>query len=172
MEIKLKDIPEYLKNSELFRIFKDSSDDNDITIIDPTHNNKEIIIESFSDLILYLDIFRYWMMDEFPNKLFYDFVLKNRNNDIIDIPYLKDKFFDLEIITDFEQIKNFNEKSCIVATQQGNLGLLTFLYENGCSWNINAICAAAKYNYLDCLKYLHRNHCPWSVDMCKVAAMY
>lgn len=62
MEIKLKDIPEYLKKSELYRVLLENSiedsQEDDIIEIKLSHNRPEIEINSFNDLCIYLDMYR------------------------------------------------------------------------------------------------------------------
>ena len=70
MDIYLKYIPEYLKKSQLYREFLENSEENDIITINPIHNVKYIIINSFKDFCNYLDIYRYWMIDDSLKYLF------------------------------------------------------------------------------------------------------
>ena len=166
MEINLKDIPEYLKNSELYRIFLENS--GDIITISPKHYVKDIVIQSFDHLCNYLEIYRYWMLDDSFKYLFYDYV---KNNDV-NIQYLKDNFNELsDLIEEFDQVKKFNEKSSIFAAEKGNIYLLKYLHENGCPWNVYTCHGASKNGHLDCLKYAHENNYPWDKDTCSYAAL-
>lgn len=140
MEISLNNIPEYLKKSKLFKSFEENSEENDYIIINPKHNKKDINVQSFEYLCIYLDIIRYWMIDNFPKNILYDYV---RNNKDIDINYLKNNFPELlDLIDELEYVKNFNEKS----------------FNN-----------AVEKNYLDCLKYLHKSRI-WTIALFKICS--
>ena len=71
--LTLNDIPEFLKDSELCNnIESEESFDVPNELF-----KKEIIINTFEDLILYIKIFDYWMINKYPDE-FYDFIFKNR----------------------------------------------------------------------------------------------
>ena len=167
MEISLKDIPEYLKKSELYRnLLENSDDENDKILINPIHNRKDININSFKDLCIYLDIYRYWLIDDFIKELFYDYV---KNNEI-NIDYLKDNFHELDLIDEFKQIKIFDVNSCCFAAENGKLDFLKYLRKNNCAWDVCTCLRAASTGHLDCLKYAHENGCPWDEYICHKAA--
>ena len=170
MDIYLKDIPEYLKNSELYRIFLENS--GDIITINPKHYVKDIVIQSFDQLCNYLEIYRYWMLDESSKNLFYDYIKNNITLDEKCILQLKDNFYELsDFIEEFEQIKIFNENSCVFAARKGNIYLLKYLYENGCPWCESTCEIAVFYGHHDCLKYAHENGCPWNENTCTYASL-
>jgi len=52
-------------------------------------------------------------------------------------------------------------ETCAAAAESGSLECLTYLYENGCSWDENTCTAAARGGHLQCLEYAHENGCPW-----------
>ena len=159
MEISLKDISEYLKKSELYRnLLENSEDENDKILINPKHNRKDINIQSFDDLCIYLDIYRYWNLDESIKDLFYDYVKNNEINEDC-ITYLKINFQELELIEEFQYINKKTLRACNFAVEKGNLYLLKYLHKNGYPWN-NLTCKNAANN-LNCLIYLHENRCPW-----------
>ena len=167
MYVNLNEIPEYLKNSELYRNFLENSDGNDIITINPNHNVKDIIINSFEDLCNYLDIYRYWMLDDYIKELFYNYV---KNNQVVDIDYLKSEFYQLDIIEELEHIKNFNKDSCNFAAKKGNVDLLDYLHQNNCLCESIIYQYAAFYGHLNILKYLHKNSHPWNILTCYIAA--
>ena len=168
MEISLKDIPEYLKKSQLYRNFLENSEnENDNIQINPNHR-KDINIQSFDDLCFYLDIYRYWMLDESVKDLFYNYV-KNNN---IDILYLRYNFTTLDLIDEFKYIRKFDESSCSFAAKNGNINLLKYLHKNGCIWDEETIGNAVKNGHYDCLIYAHENGCSMDLDICKYAALH
>lgn len=116
---------------------------------------KEINIESFDDLCIYLDMYRYLNIDDFLKKILYIYV---KNNEI-DINYLKQNFHELDIIEEFQYILSFNNESCNFAAENNRLDLLKFLHENGCPWNIDTTLGAAENGHLECLRYAIENGC-------------
>ena len=72
--ITINDIPEFLKDSELCKNIE-SDDSFDVPI---EFFKKELIINTFEDLIDYIKIFDYWMINKIPDE-FYDWIFKNKN---------------------------------------------------------------------------------------------
>jgi hypothetical protein len=181
--LTLNDIPEYLKNSELCKnIESDESFDVPIELF-----RKELIINTCQDLIDYLKIFDYWMINKIPDEL-YKFVIKNK--DKINMKVLNNLFYMNDLIKQISFIviitndkicsyasengyldllkyahKNayfWNEETCNIAAKNGHLGCLKYAHENGCIWDIHTCISAGKNGHLDCLKYAHENGCTWN----------
>ena len=47
------------------------------------------------------------------------------------------------------------------AVQNGQLDILKYLHQEGCSWDKETCRIASKYGQLLCLDYLHKNGCEW-----------
>lgn len=168
MEIRLGNIPEYLKKSQLYRNFKQKSNDDDIILMDRKHNRQDINIASFDDLCIYLDMYRYWNIDDFFKKILYTYVKNNNEN--IRINYLKEHFHELDIIEEFQYILDFNKESCNFAAENDCLDLLKILHENNCPWDEETCSFAAKNGNLNCLIYAYENGCQWNIDTTLSAA--
>ena len=57
--------------------------------------------------------------------------------------------------------------------KEGNLPVMKWARENGCSWNSNTCSLAAMNGHLECLKWLRSNPsdpCPWNLNTCAWAA--
>ena len=78
----------------MYREFIENSDGDDSIIINSKHIREEMNIKSFQDLCIFIDIYRYWMIDDCIKKLFYNFIKNNKN---IDIHYLKNNFTGLDL---------------------------------------------------------------------------
>jgi hypothetical protein len=50
------------------------------------------------------------------------------------------------------------------------LPVLKYLHENGCPWDWDTCCYAARNGHLPALQYLHENGCPWDISTCTWAA--
>ena len=191
-KISINTIPKYLKKSDLYKNF----DKNDKFISIPKNKFEyEIKINNLDDLYKYLEICRYWMVNDCPHEI-YNYVYNNRNN--INLLEIKEHFYDLFIIDELEflikgkslmytSVKKgnlnllkflhkikipWNVSTCYYATESGNLDCLKYLHENGCPWDCNTTECAAVYGHLNCLKYAHKNGCPWDEYITSGAARY
>jgi hypothetical protein len=167
--ISIDKIPEWLKDS----IFYQNLDKEDIFISIPKDKlENEIKINNIDDLYKYLDIFRYWMIINCPFEI-YDYLKLNRI--IIDFYYIKENFYDLPFLDEFEILCSTENNNngyfiCNKASEKGFLNLLKYAHENSCPWT-KYTCKYATFNgHLDCLKYAHENGCPWDEDTCCNAA--
>ena len=160
ISLTINDIPDFLKNSELYKnIVSNQSFDVPIELF-----KKEIIIHNFNDLIEYIKIFDYWMINKIP-KEFYDCVFKNK--DKINIDLLNDQFPMNDLIKQIHIIINTtNDKLCDKAAKNGLLDLLKYAHGNGYKWHGEFTCSFAVFNgHLECLKYLYENGCEWDKNM-------
>jgi len=93
--ISIEKIPDWLKNS----IFYQNLDKEDIFIPIPKDKfENEIKINNKDNLYKYLEIVRYWMIINCPYEI-YDYIKLNQN--IIDLSYIKEKFYDLSFFDEF-----------------------------------------------------------------------
>ena len=84
--LTINDIPEFLRDSELYKnIESDYYFDVPIELF-----RKELIINTCQDLIDYIRIFDYWMINKIPDR-FYSWVFKNK--DKIDMDLLNGLFW-------------------------------------------------------------------------------
>jgi len=95
ISISIEKIPDWLKDS----IFYQNLDKEDIFIPIPKDKFKnEIKINNIDNLYKYLEIVRYWMIINCPYEI-YDYIKLNQN--IIDLSYIKEKFYDLSFFDEF-----------------------------------------------------------------------
>ena len=62
--------------------------------------------------------------------------------------------------------RNFNEWTCVAATQGGHLEILKMLRQNGCGWNQWVCLTAARNGHLEVLKWARENGAPWDLQSC------
>ena len=131
ISLTINDIPEFLRDSDLCKnIVSDESFDVPIEFF-----KKELIINSFDDLIEYIKIFDYWIINKIPDE-FYKFVFENKEK--INIDLLNDQYQMNDLI---KQIEYFNSDNiCASLAKNGYLECLKYASENGCS--------------MDCRKYI------------------
>jgi hypothetical protein len=110
------------------------------------------------DLIEYIKLFDYWIINKIPNE-FYNWIFQNKNK--INIDLLNELFPMNDLIKQIHIIINIsNNYLCENACIYGFLNLLKYAHKNGCPWNKNIICCDAVFNgHLECLKYLYENGC-------------
>jgi len=58
------------------------------------------------------------------------------------------------------------ERNYEYAIQRGHLKVVKYLHQNGCPWDEYSCYTAAREGHLEILKYLHDNGCPLDRDMC------
>jgi hypothetical protein len=169
--ILIEKIPDWLKDS----IFYQNLDKEDIFIPIPKDKFKnEIKINNIDDLYKYLEIVRYWMIINCPYEI-YDYIKLNQN--IIDLSYIKENFYDLPFFDEFIILcsaENNNDKYfiCTESSKKGFLNLLKYAHENGCPWDEDTCFYSASNGQLKCLKYAHENGCPWDRFTCCYANSY
>jgi len=121
ISININDIPDYLKDSDLYK----NIESNDSFDIPEEYFRKELIINTFDDLVSYIKIFDYWMINKTPNEI-YKFIIANK--DKINMDLLNDLFHMNDLI---KQIKIINDtpddKLCSYYSSIGNLELLNIL---------------------------------------------
>ena len=154
ISLTINDIPDYLKDSELCKnIVSDESFDIPIEFF-----KKELIINSFEDLIDYIKIFNYWIINKIPNEL-YKFVLENK--DKINMVLLNEQFHMNDLINQIKIIiETSNDKISSYFSSIGNLELLKYAHEHNYSWDKETYELAALNGHLECLKYAYKNNCP------------
>jgi hypothetical protein len=197
MKVTISQIPEFLKSSKFYESLLELDNDSFFEI-QKEYFKEEIIVETNDDLISYIILFDYWMIDHISND-FYKVILDIK--DKIDMNLLLDKFHMNELV---EQIKIIidmpNNKICSYLSSIGNLELLNYAHEKGylldilscdnaasnghleclkyayeciCDWNDSKPCTnAAKNGHLDCLKYAHENGCKWDELTCAYAELF
>lgn len=191
IEIQIDNIPEYLKKSNLFKVFNEDLDEENNKIKVPKRNFKEDeTINTFYDLENLMHTYRYWMTKKFTLKKIFDFVSKNRNYNysslikefynefpfIIQLSYLsKVDSLDINylILYDYlyllkyhciknKEIKFFNSKACELAVERDNLKMVKFMATKVCYWNSECPEIAAKNNSLEMIKFLHVKRCKFN----------
>jgi len=123
ISLTINDIPDFLKDTELYKnIESEESFEIPIELF-----KKELIINTCQDLIDYIKIFDYWMINNIPNE-FYKFVFENKEK--IDVKLLNEQFQVNDLI---KQIKIIIEtpgnKLCYMTSDSGFLNLLKYVHE-------------------------------------------
>ena len=128
ISLTLNDIPNYLKDSELCKnIESEESFNVPIELF-----KKELIINTSKDLIEYIKIFDYWMINKIPDE-FYIFVINNK--DKINMVLFNDLFSMNDLIKQIKIIvETQNDKISSYFSSIGNLELLKYAIENGCPY--------------------------------------
>ena len=69
-------------------------------------------------------------------------------------------------------IRQCDEETCRAATENGQVGVLKWMYENGCKHDFaeNMYELAANCGQLEVLQWLRANGCPWGYSTCRKAA--
>ena len=77
----------------------------------------------------------------------------------------------LEYLVWAREVKNCDWSSFTIAyaARQGNLAMVKYCVENGCTMDSCACTFAAEKGHLDVLKYLHEHDCPWDWRACRIA---
>lgn len=70
-----------------------------------------------------------------------------------------------------EQGVPWDEDTCGVAADRGDLESLTYAHEHGCPWYDATTYWAAEQGELACLVYAHEHGCPWHEDTACIAAL-
>ena len=167
MKVTISQIPEFLKSSKFYESLSELDKDSSFDIQDEFFK-ESIIIDTDDDLISYIKMFDYWMMETIPNE-FYKYILKNKNK--IDIDFLLDQFPMNDLVKQINIIIETPKiKWCSYFSSKGNLELLKYYFENGCPLSQLACVTAAKYGHLNCLKYAFENGGYWDQDTCNAAA--
>lgn len=161
MEVELspENIPNFLKNSGLYKNFDFSEEDN-VFKIPAKYMKYDTKVNSIEDLANLIHVIRFWLIEDIPDEL-YDFVMKNDN---LDYSHIIEEFDDMKLITEIKIITNcailvddivelgcidflkyfkkkfyeFNENSIYCAINSDQFEIFEYLIDNGCK--VNAIC--------------------------------
>ena len=163
VKVTISQIPDFLKQSTLYKSLSELDNDLSFDIQDDFFKN-EIIINTDQDVISYIEMFDYWMIDIIPND-FYKAILKIKDD--IDINLLKTDLPMPDLVKQIKIIINISNKNmCSYFSSIGNLELLKLSHENGYQWLVEVCEKAVKNGNLDCLKYAYENGCPWDKYTC------
>ena len=158
MNIKIENIPSFLKSSNLYRSFEEFDDN---IIVPFKYFTNEISIKSKEDLSNTLEILRYWMVDTTPWAI-YEYFITNSNVDYTDII---EKFYDLFIIEEIKIILEYNEylggehdlTHFVIKSKHGSINLFEYALTPQIS-EINKkkiLCEACFFGNLEILIYCH-----------------
>lgn len=196
IKLSINNIPEWIINnkSKLYDNL-DSNNYDDFIIIPKNKYEEYINILYINDLYKYLDICRFWMLDQCPHNI-YEFVFNNKKE--INIDNLEMKFYDyIDIIKELKLVKygttlvnsaackgnlnllkfcfklnlKFYDNTINYTMESGNIECVKYLREIGATWDENTTETAAVYGFLEGLIYAHKNGCHWDEETCSGAAM-
>ena len=124
ISIQKNQIPDYLYYSEFFKNIVSE----DTFEIPEEFYKQELVINTFDELLCYIKILDYWMVNKTP-KLIYKWIFENR--DKINLECLTDNYLnnEIELI-----ITSTYEEICSKAAEKGYLDCLIAARENGCPW--------------------------------------
>jgi len=183
------EIPEYLKDSEFYKGIE-SDDSFEIPI---EFYKKEIIINTFEDLISYIRIIDFWLVNKIKMNLLFEYfpnfqlikeiqIIVNSTNNNLCNNIMNKKFFDKSNYTLIDGYSECLEYacnngyikccSCTDAASKGHFYCLRNAHENGCKdkYEYDVCYTAAGNGHLDCLIYAHENKYFWYIDTCSNAA--
>ena len=165
LSVRKSQIPEYLQDSEYYK----SIQSEESFELSEEHYRKEIIIITFEDLIIYIRILDFWLVNKIPNE-FYDWVYKNK--DKINMDVLNEHFTNNHLLDEIQLIFNTNN-IFYKAAKEGHLIWLKYAhkYIPNCKWGSYICNTAAEFGHLDCLKYAHENGCEMK-ETCELAAVF
>lgn len=189
VSVSKEDIPEYLKQGELYQSFNDDPDDQ---LIDVPGNTLKpnIVVNSSLDLRYLLSSLRYWGVSDIPQSII-EFVLTGHpmsSEAVLDefegfeyVDLLRDMLRSdseerMELAAEYGELQvvrilhdNLDgiacEDACLTAAGGGHLDCLVFLHEQGYRWDFRTCAAAARCGSLECLTYAHKNGCLLSHNM-------
>ena len=185
MKINKQSVPEFIKNSQLYKEISEASDNDQIVIMGRYYvNNIEDNLKTIEDFSKILNICRYWMVNQVPCQI-YDFLFEYLQgdhdselldeiiNDFSDFPFINElklliKYFDTHNIN-YEKpnfkVYEFDQYTFMTkAVEYKYLDLLKWGYKNNFKWNENTCIVAALNSNAEILKYLMENGCDWSKD--------
>lgn len=156
----LADVPEYLRDSELYRTFlqNDDGQQQDNIMIPTSCFKNSLNINNREDLRRLLNTLRYWLVAILPD-VAHNFIIDTlrRNEDVSDqIDDYKEAFPSLGVFT------TTRDQWPAEAARCGLLTVMKCLRKRGFKWTGSECCVAASAGHLDCLKYAHLNGCAWS----------
>jgi hypothetical protein len=187
VSVRLSDVPEYLRNSELYRTSVQKMNDKNGALSLPSKCFKiELSIKNCSDLSEVLGTACYWVVDDLPDEV-YDFVTANMEaigevatqfagsfrvfatikhlRKSMPSTWLADsaRWVDLQLMKYLRRKGHAWGRECFFAADGGHLECLKFAHEGGCSLSDrdNCACWAALQNgSTECIMYAHKNGCP------------
>ena len=120
--INKNEIPKYLQDSEYY----ESIQSDDQFELSEEHYRNEIIINSFEDLLIYIRILDFWLVNKIPDE-FYDWVFKNK--DKINMDILNEYFTSNHLIDEIRVIiTSTDENICVKAATKGYVNCLKYTY--------------------------------------------
>ena len=185
IEIKISEVPYYLKKGDFYRTLIDNdNNDNDTITILKKHYKYSLLVESIEDLIHLLHTLRFWMIDyeDIPYELIFDFI-KRSSLPISDANKLKKVFFDFPFIHEIKslimklnKVKNGWNNIANYSAKRGYFLLLKYCFSKFDTQNDisrTQICrASAIGGQLKCLQYAHENGCNWNINTTLNASKY
>jgi hypothetical protein len=125
ISINKNKIPNYLQDSEYYKNIQ--SDEH--FEISKEHYKQYIIINTFDDLISYIRILDFWLVNDIPDE-FYDWVFKNKYK--INIDVLNEHFTNNHLIDEIQLVITSNDNIiCYNAIKSGSVNCLKYAHKNG-----------------------------------------
>jgi hypothetical protein len=161
ISVRLTDVPECLRNSELYRTFLQNNENKDETLSLPSKYFKsELSMNNGRELTAVLTIARYWMVDDLPDEV-YDFVTTYV---VAEVGQFSGSF---PVLSTMQRLRKSLPSTWLAdSARWGDLQLMKYLRRKGHPWDRECI-FAADGGHLECLKYAHQAGCKLTaVDSC------
>ena len=193
-------IPEYLRNSDLFKKFKEGEYEVEDIIVPAKYCKTDDSVNSQEDLVHLCHTLRYWGVAELPQSIIlaafgetqlnWDEVATEFGAELL---YLNDltrirllpkqrriqssiSIGSLELIKFLYELQGYELPAditcCTEAASTGHLHILRYFHEIQCHWNQNTTAAAALRGHFNCLQYAHEHGCPWDEATTKYSVLY
>ena len=170
--ISIKDIPDFLRDSQLFQNLES---DDDFEISNQYFKNN-LDINSIDDFFHLLDTLRYWGIDKIPFEI-YDYIINNKIILKSKFIILKEIFFDyIPFVNEFEILLSLNDQDIILKSAENGLLNLIKYYDDNIEKNHSHILdiqisdIIVKKGHLECLKYIFENNYKLSIEISDLAA--
>ena len=150
-QIRKSEVPEYLRESELFLSLSDEGDD-DIEV--PSDCMKlDLTIHNAADLESLLMTMRFWILTTLPVSLM-DFITNHYSDRVDEVLGRFDVEFNLQSMAK-EFLYNDGEARLHVAARYGQVDFVSYFVEEGLARSILVLNVAVEWGHLDCLRLLH-----------------
>ena len=189
IEIKISEVPYYLRKGDFYRtlINNNDNDNNDTITIPKKHYKYSPFVESIEDLIHLLHTLRFWMIDydDIPYEVIFDFIKGSKLDSCYGNKFKK-IFFDFlfiyeikALIMKLNKVKNGWNNIANYSAKRGYFLLLKYCFSKfdplmlkNNIWKTQICTASAIGGQLKCLQYAHENGCNWNINTTLNASKY
>jgi hypothetical protein len=157
IEVKIKDIPDFLHNSELYKSLIENDPEGTFEISSNNYKNN-LIIKNINCFYHLLSTLKFWLVIDVP-WIIYDCIIINKS--ILQKDFNENMFENFDFFEEFKILLKFKDNELInECARMGFLNLIKYLRSKNYKWNTQTCINAASNGHLDCLKYAHENGRP------------